>query len=490
MGNASRGLAADSIRRLRDTLTTLSSAPNALHSMQEVCDALYDLLDCNFVEMSIVEQNVMRLVAYSGEPGRRLVGNTTPVDTWCRLLEESEGWGQLRFCRDPRPFFDMVLPEDPNDPTSLLGDELHWGSLNKLVAPLQSADGILVGVVCLDASAGTELPHELMCTVVELFTAQAGIFIYQQRLRERVAADHVALQLSEERFRLAFDNAPVGMAEFSQVNDNLVLTRVNRAAATILGVQQLESRNRPVDDVIAVAEGEPLSQQLLRLLRDDRRLLRLEMRLLRPDGSRFWGLLQVAPLPDVAGRAGLLCQLTDITEDKSRALKLTQQARRDPLTSLPNRVVVLDRLEAAVVAAGSDRRTGSVLFCDLDNFKQVNDEQGHLVGDEVLAELAGRLDRVVRKTDTVGRFGGDEFVIVAYPLTLQEAAELSKRVQEVLSEPMMMSGVALRVRVSIGIADITGDESAPEVLRRADEDMYAMRRSSIRWRQGSATDIP
>jgi len=312
-----------------------------------------------------------------------------------------------------------------------------------------------------------------------------GVLIHQQRSRGRASVDHLALRRSEERFRLAFDHAPVGLAEFSQTDDGLVMTRMNRAAATVLGVHLFDTRYRGVDDLMAVADGEPLSRQLMSPLGEDCPLPRREIRLRRPDGSRFWGLVQAVLLPAVTGRRTLLLQISDISEDKSRVLEMTQLARRDPLTGLPNRVAVLDRLEEAITAAATDGRRGSVLFCDLDNFKQVNDRYGHLVGDQVLSEVADRLGKAGREADTVGRFGGDEFVMVAYPLTLDEAWGVSNSVQDLLAEPMVSNGIALRLHVTIGIAEITGHDSALEVLCNADADMYAMRSRSRRIRSDS-----
>jgi diguanylate cyclase (GGDEF)-like protein len=171
----------------------------------------------------------------------------------------------------------------------------------------------------------------------------------------------------------------------------------------------------------------------------------------------------------------VLCQVLDITKTHADNLALEQRARHDPLTGLPNRVVVLDRLTEVVRETAASGLKGALLFCDLDNFKTVNDEHGHLVGDEVLAELAHRLGTVLRSEDIAGRFGGDEFVIVAYPVTSGNAKALGDRVAEALSEPMVFNGTVLRVSVSIGIAVITGAVEPAEVLRRADAAMYAVR---------------
>lgn len=476
MDSQHTGLAADSVRRLRETLTKLHLGSDPARALQDVCDALAELLDCQLVVLTLVDEDGMRVVAYSGTAdGAQIMGKLSDVDDWHRLLDTSTPWGELRFSRDPRPYLDKTILTEHDDPALMIGDRDHWGALNMLIAPLWSADGDLVGAISLDAEAGTPLPDAMMITILEMFSAQAGIAIYQQRLAERAAADHLALRLSEERYRLAFDSAPVGIAEVSEIEGTLVITRINRAAARMFGVNTFEVRDQPVDSVFAVVEGEQVSTELVTLLGQDSRTLRLELRFRRPDGTDFWGMVRAAPLPDIAGRAGILCQILDISESRAIAIELEQRARHDPLTGLPNRSVVLSRLQDVVRDAAETGQSGALLFCDLDNFKGINDEQGHLVGDEVLAELAERLGTVVRKDDTAGRFGGDEFVIVAYPLTLGAAKALGDRVSQALSEPMVFNGAVLRVGVSIGIALISGAVQPAEVLRRADAAMYAVR---------------
>jgi diguanylate cyclase (GGDEF)-like protein/PAS domain S-box-containing protein len=469
-------LAAASVRRLRESLTTLHMAPDPKESLQDVCDALSDLLDCNLVVLSLVDDDGMRVVAYSGSAdGSPILGRVSELDDWHRMLDDSEKWGDLRFCRDLRPYMEKVVYQHHDDPLLLLGDVDRWGSLNMLIAPMWSTEGDLVGAVTLDCPAGELLPDELMRTVLELFTAQAGMAIYQSRLAVRAAADHLALRLSEERYRLAFDNAPIGIVELNAEAGPLVVSRVNRAVARMFGINTFEVRNAAVDEVFRVIDSEPLGDQLAKLMSDDSRALTIEARLARSDGTEFWGLISAASLPDISGRAGVLCQILDITEARADSLALEQRARHDPLTGLPNRLVVLDRLSDVVDAAGSSGLMGALLFCDLDNFKTINDNQGHLIGDDVLAELAHRLGATIRTQDTAGRFGGDEFVIVSYPVTAGSAKALGDRVSETLSEPMVVGGAVLHVTVSIGIAMITGSVEPAEVLRRADAAMYAVR---------------
>jgi diguanylate cyclase (GGDEF)-like protein/PAS domain S-box-containing protein len=477
VGRTRSSLAAASVRRLRESLTTLHSAPDPHESLQDVCDALNDLLTCHLAVVNLVVDDRMVVAAYSGTAdGSPLEGRFSALERWYRMLDESESWGELRFCRDPRPYIENIVYEHHADPILLMGDDESWGSLNLLIAPMWSTEGDLVGAVTFDCPAGEPLPDELMLTVLEMFTAQAGIAIHQSRLAARAAADHLALQLSEERYRLAFDNAPVGIIELTADDGRVMVGRVNQAVARMLGVTTLDVRDKLLDDVFQVIEGEPIGPQLVELMSDDRRAATIETRLRRADGSDFWGLLRAAPLPETGGgRAGVICQIVDITKNRADAQALEQRARHDPLTGLPNRLVVLDRLTEVVRDAATTGNKGALLFCDLDNFKTVNDEHGHLVGDDVLAELAHRLGGVLRKEDIAGRFGGDEFVLVTYPVTAGNAKALGDRVSQALSEPMVFDGTVLRVSVSIGIAVITGSVEPAEVLRRADAAMYAVR---------------
>ncbi len=474
-------LAADPVRGLRETLATLRTAPNACRSLQDVCDALSGLLGCQLVVLNLVSADGMRIVATSGPgAGHPRLGRLSQVDDWHRMLEASLRTGELRLCRDPRPFLAENPPDDDESQGLPPVADQHWGPLSVLIAPMWSFEGDLVGALTLEGAAGQLLPDELMLTVLEMFTAQVGAVICQQRLAELAAADHQALTLSEERYRLAFDNAPIGIAEFTTGPQGLLVGRINRAAARLFGVDALEARDRRVDEVFGVAEGEPLGRLMGSMLGEGHRSLRVELPFLRSDGSQFWGLMKAAMLPTAAGRGGIVCQVLDITESRTDAMALAERAQHDPLTGLANRFVVLNRLDDVVHRAGEEGTTGALLFCDLDNFKIVNDEQGHLAGDQVLAELAHRIGSVVRADDTASRFGGDEFVIVAYPASLTAATRLGDRVAEALAEPMVLNESVLQVTVSIGIAVITGAVEPAEVLRRADAAMYEVRSRQLR----------
>ena len=164
----------------------------------------------------------------------------------------------------------------------------------------------------------------------------------------------------------------------------------------------------------------------------------------------------------------------DMSDRKAFEARLQHQATHDPLTGLPNRMLLLDRLEMAMARSHRSRSQLAVLFLDLDHFKVVNDSLGHGTGDELLAILAGRLTEQVRPGDTVARFGGDEFVIICEDLGgTNEAEEIAQRIAESMSDSAWIGGSEVFVTASVGIAIVDDLHQTPDqVLRDADAAMY------------------
>ena len=163
----------------------------------------------------------------------------------------------------------------------------------------------------------------------------------------------------------------------------------------------------------------------------------------------------------------------DITERRRAEKKIAHMARHDSLTDLPNRVLFQERLSEALVDVHRGKRL-AVLYLDLDHFKGVNDTLGHLIGDELLKVVAGRLRQCLRDTDTVARFGGDEFAIIqAAAENPRDTAALAARICQELSAPYELTGHAVMVDVSIGIAIAPGDGTEPvELIKNADMALY------------------
>jgi diguanylate cyclase (GGDEF)-like protein/PAS domain S-box-containing protein len=171
---------------------------------------------------------------------------------------------------------------------------------------------------------------------------------------------------------------------------------------------------------------------------------------------------------------GLSVYFRDITERKRTEERLSYLAQYDPLTGLPNRALFLDRLKQAVTRARREGRLAAVMFLDLDRFKEINDNLGHSVGDEVLVEVAKRLMAHLREVDTIARLGGDEFTIVIESFSSADQVNaIAEKILEAFSRPMHAAAQEVYMTCSIGIAICTSQyEDVDALLKNADIAMY------------------
>ncbi|CAJ1004174.1 MULTISPECIES: GGDEF domain-containing protein [Bacillales] len=169
----------------------------------------------------------------------------------------------------------------------------------------------------------------------------------------------------------------------------------------------------------------------------------------------------------------------DITERKKLESQLAHMAYHDMLTGLPNRRLLLDRMQQAIAKAKRSNQLLAVLFLDCDNFKDINDTWGHDVGDQFLQVMAKRLTSCVRDVDTVARLGGDEFVILLTSLESEtEAAKVAARILDVLQQPWLIAKQQFSITTSIGIAFFPHDGTdTDQLLRHADQALYKAKSS-------------
>ena len=175
---------------------------------------------------------------------------------------------------------------------------------------------------------------------------------------------------------------------------------------------------------------------------------------------------------------GILVNARDVTERKAFEAQLTHQAFHDTVTGLANRALFVERVRDAIARARRTDGSLAVVFVDLDDFKTINDSLGHAAGDEVLIEVARRLDGAVRGADAAARFGGDEFAVLLEGAGSQAAADAAQRILDALSAPVdaVERVVGLRASVGISVALTNDDRTAEELLRDADAAMYVAKR--------------
>ena len=194
----------------------------------------------------------------------------------------------------------------------------------------------------------------------------------------------------------------------------------------------------------------------------------LDIECRRKDGSIFAADITLGPLPG----GDVVCTIRDDGEQRAAIAALRHQALHDPLTGLANRTLLEDHLTMALRRARRRHRLVGVLFIDLDHFKPVNDLLGHAAGDSVLRDVAARFEAVVRPGDSVGRYGGDEFVVICDDLETDTEAEAVAQRLLASAHGLDVQGPAMAITASIGVAVGDGHSSGHDLLANADAAAY------------------
>jgi diguanylate cyclase (GGDEF)-like protein/PAS domain S-box-containing protein len=332
----------------------------------------------------------------------------------------------------------------------------------------------------LALAASFTLAVSFMTLVLALHRDErASLIVHLEEARAHALAGVRALEASEQRFRSAFESANVGMYIASLGADHFGhVLQVNEAMCTFLGLEQSQLIGRSLDDFCDPPDPAAAEEWIVALARGDIDRVQIEQRYRRLDDAVLWGLLSASAIrSDDATEMSVIALVEDITARKQAEDSLTRQALHDPLTGLANRTLLTDRLELALRMAGRESVEVGVLYLDLDGFKGVNDSVGHAAGDELLIQVARRIEGCVRPGDTVARLGGDEFVVVCCGLShLDDATQIANRVLDVLTFPFEVDTSILHVGASIGAAMSDGQDGG-QLLRRADEAMYEAKRT-------------
>ena len=287
-----------------------------------------------------------------------------------------------------------------------------------------------------------------------------------------------ALRESEERFRSAFDYAPIGIGLVSSTGNWL---KANHALTEILGYSQEDFLSSNFQSMTLPDDLGPTLIKVHELLAGKVANCQMEQRYIHKTGRTVWTSWSVSAANDAGSKQpNLIFQIQDITGKKSAEQKLQHEATHDALTGLPNRPFFMSRLGEALDKCKSiDGFQVSVLFIDLDRFKYVNDSLGHLIGDELLKEIALRLRDCMRPSDVVARLGGDEFtILVAGKYDSDEVTRIADRIQQKFSIPFDLRGHEVYSSASIGILHASDKHhSSEDVMRDADTAMYHAKRA-------------
>jgi len=283
------------------------------------------------------------------------------------------------------------------------------------------------------------------------------------------AAGEIA-NLSERRaFAVGFERVALGIG---MTDLNTVFTDANPALCEFYGRTADEVVGHSPYEFMDPDDAERVSGPIGELMSRRRQSCVFEARFAHPNGSLVWGRVNLSMVLDETGRnAFVFGQLEDITERKETLDELEFQTLHDTLTGLPNRALFGDCLTRAL-SRGDRNGVIAVLLIDLDEFKVINDALGHEIGDKVLVEIGRRLRAGARRSDVVGRFGGDEYVVMCEVQCAHEVEVLAQRLLACIAEPVEVADVHLMVAASIGIALSVPESTATSLVRDADTAMY------------------
>jgi diguanylate cyclase (GGDEF)-like protein/PAS domain S-box-containing protein len=297
------------------------------------------------------------------------------------------------------------------------------------------------------------------------------------------------LQASERRFR---DFAEAAGEYVWETDVDGRYTYLSRRVEQVLGYAREEMYGRKPTEFMPPDEAEQLQVELGETIAKGEPFRNIELRSLTRSGSLVWQLVSGVPIRDELGLVrGYRGTAMEITERKRAERRIEELATRDPLTGLPNRLLLADRLSQGLLAAQRGGDMLGVLFVDLDHFKNINDTLGHQAGDLLLKEVAQRLGGVVRKGDTLSRQGGDEFVVVLEGLkTPDDAGQVAQKVLNALALPCEIEGHKIVTSGSVGIAIYPSDGAdGPTLMRHADTAMYAAKSSGRKNYQFFSADM-
>jgi diguanylate cyclase (GGDEF)-like protein/PAS domain S-box-containing protein len=283
-----------------------------------------------------------------------------------------------------------------------------------------------------------------------------------------------------------FDEKERAQVTLNSIGDAVICTNaagkvtyLNVVAERLTGWPRAEAAGQPLEEILRIIDGssrETAENPMARAVRENRTVaLTPNCLLLRRDGVEAAIEDSAAPIHDRRGQVtGAVMVFHDVSATRAQAARMAHLAHHDPLTDLPNRLLLSERLDQAINLAHRHKKTLALLYLDLDRFKHVNDSLGHAVGDQLLKAVARRLVECVRASDTVSRQGGDEFAVLLSELVhVEDATACAQKILQAIQLPYLIEADEIHTTASIGIAVYPTDGVASEaLLQNADLAMY------------------
>ncbi len=437
-------------------LDNLAISPAVLANWQESLNLIADVIQVPAALIMRVHATEIEVFVKSNNDGNVYeAGERAPLDTglYCETVMDTQD--------------ELLVPNALKDPDWDQNPDIELGMISYCGLPLTWPSGEVFGTICvLDAKENpySETYRKLIARFRD--SIQLSLNDIYARSQEAEQARKEIRLLSQ-----AIQQSPVSVI----ITDaKAKIEYVNPAFEKITGFSADEVLGRNPNILQSGRTHKDLYEVMWDAL-TAKESWQGEMQNRRKDGDLYWQQLHIAPVLDDQGvvQHYLAIQM-DISRQKEQEYRLQQHAFYDLLTGLPNRALVLNRLEQSLVEAQRSQRRVAVLFIDLDDFKKVNDSLGHEEGDKLLRHAAQRLQASVRQGGTVGRFGGDEFVVLVEQVeTVSDVLGMVERLLNRFRDLFRCGGREFRLTASVGVAMAPEDGTTPsELLKHADSALF------------------